>query len=57
MMHENKTPRELADAVCSELTGRKKDCPSLNLIVSLFETLFFTSMKTEEGQPILCHLI
>jgi len=53
-METNATPSDLAQYVYDELQRSKiKDKkPSLKVLTELFETLYFTSLKTEEGQFI-----
>jgi len=53
-METNATPGDLAQYVYDELQRSKiKDKkPSLKVLTELFETLYFTSLKTEEGQFI-----
>jgi hypothetical protein len=52
-----KQPFDLADVLCKELRQRKLLCPALEQVVTIFETLYFASLKTEEGQSISCHII
>ena len=53
-MEKNATPTDLAQFVFDELQRSKiKDKkPSLEILIKLFETLYFTSLQTEEGQFI-----
>jgi len=53
-MEKNAIPADLAHYVYDELQRSKiKDKkPSLKVLTELFETLYFTSLKTEEGQFI-----
>jgi len=53
-MEKNSTPSDLAEFVYEELQRSKiKDKkPSLEVLTELFETLYFTSLQTEEGQFI-----
>lgn len=53
-MEKNATPTDLAQFVFDELQRSKiKDRkPSLEILIKLFETLYFTSLQTEEGQFI-----
>jgi hypothetical protein len=53
-MEKNSTPAELAQFVYGELERSKiKDKkPTLKVLTELFETLYFTSLQTEEGQFI-----
>ena len=54
MLQQNSTPRDLAELVQKKLTGAKikTPCPDLEVLISLFNTLFYASMKTEESQFI-----
>lgn len=54
MINPNSTPNDLAKLVFKKLKGAKTnlDNPSSVVLNTLFETLFFTSIKTEEGQFI-----
>lgn len=49
-------PKDLAFAVRSELLARKADCPSLDVLVELFECMYLASLKTEESRPVLFHI-
>jgi hypothetical protein len=50
----NATPKDLAKLVFSKLKHDKNTAlqPSIAVLTTLFENLFFTSLKTEEGQLI-----
>lgn len=50
-------PYDLAKAVCKELLRRELKCPEVELLNSIFETLFFASLKTEESHEITCHIV
>ena len=52
-----KQPFDLADALCKELRQRKSLCPALEQVATIFETLYFASLKTEESQSVSCHII
>lgn len=52
-----KYPKDLADVVFSEISGRKTFIPSVELLVSLFETMYFASIKTEESEPIIFNIV
>jgi hypothetical protein len=54
MINPISTPKDLANLVFKKLSGAKTNFahPSIKVLNSLFETLFFTSIKTEEGQFI-----
>ena len=49
-------PKDLASHVQSALTANRKRAPALAVLVSLFEVLYFASLKTEEGQGISCRV-
>lgn len=49
-------PEDLASQVYSQLVARKERPPSLKVLTSVFETLYFASLKSEEGQPISCRV-
>ena len=49
-------PADLANHVRAQLTGRKENLPSVEVLNRLFETLYFTSLKREETQPISCRV-
>lgn len=50
-------PRDLAEAVHFELINRKASCPKLEVLVELFESMYFASLKTEESRPVAFHLV
>ena len=54
MAKPNSTPQDLAKLVYKRLEGTKISSPTLSqsLLNNLFENLFYTSLKTEEGQFI-----
>lgn len=55
---KHKTAEDIAIAVRNELTRRKnKSIPALTVLAELFQTLFFASLKTEEGQPINSYIV
>jgi hypothetical protein len=49
-------PVALAKHVRAQLLSRKEDAPSLSALTTLFETLYFASLKQEENQPIACRV-
>ena len=49
-------PGDLASHVHSHLVAREERPPSVKVLTSVFETLYFASLKREEGQPISCRL-
>ena len=54
MIQNNSTPKNLADLVFRKLKGAKISYPQPKEVIldELFEILFYTSIKTEEGQFI-----
>ncbi|MBC6605662.1 hypothetical protein H8B13_02410 [Hymenobacter sp. BT188] len=52
MAHTNSTYHDLARLVYKKLTKTNYPQPSESILHHLFENLFFTSLKTEEGQLI-----
>jgi hypothetical protein len=56
-MSANQFPKDFADAVCSELRRRASFCPQRDILVGLFESMYFASLKTEESQPIVFHIV
>src|SRR5947209_7876855 len=57
MTSTNSFPKDLAEAVHSELEPGRPDIPNLEVLINLFETLYFVSLKTEELQPITCYIV
>lgn len=57
MTFTNYFPKDLAEAVHSELERRGSDSPSLEVLTDLFEALYFISLRTEELQPITCYIV
>jgi len=53
---QSHSPRDLALAVHSELVNRKTSPPPLEVLVELFESMYFASLKTEESKPVLFHV-
>ncbi len=53
----HKTPSDLARLVGKELRKRKTPSPSDTILTELFQTLYFSSLKTEESQPIFCYVV
>lgn len=51
------SPRDLASTVHSELLNRNAGPPALDVLIELFESMYFTSLKTEESKPVLFHLV
>jgi hypothetical protein len=56
-MNTSKYPKDIASAVRSELKRRKVEPFSENILVNLFETMFFASIRTEEAEPILFNIV
>src|SRR6266700_138856 len=53
---QSHSPKDLAFAVHSELFNRKTSPPPLEVLVELFESMYFASLKTEESKPVLFHV-
>ncbi len=53
----NRSPVDLAEAVCAELRRRKAHCPKLEVLRQLFECMYFASLKTEESEPTRVHIV
>ncbi len=49
-------PRDLASHVGAQLVERHESPPPVDVLTELFETLFFASLKQEEGQAISCRV-
>ncbi len=56
-MSKNHTPRDLAHAVHTELKSKSGAYPKLNILVNLFETMYYASLQTEESHLISFHLV
>ena len=50
-------PKDLASAVHFELLRRSASPPPLEILVELFESMYFASLKTEESKPVLFHVV
>lgn len=50
-------PKDLATAVHAELLRRQASPPALEVLIELFESMYFTSLKTEESRPVLFHVV
>src|SRR5258708_8693785 len=48
--------RDLALAVHLELVNRRTSPPPLDVLVELFDSMYFASLKTEESKPVLFHV-
>ena len=57
MKSTNSYPADLAQAISKELEQRNANNPSLDILVNLFETLYFSSFETEELHPITCYIV
>ena len=51
------SPKDLASTVYSELLNRKTEAQELDVLIELFESMYFTSLKTEESKPVLFHVV
>jgi len=49
-------PADLAKHVRAQLVARKQHPPLLGPLTTLFETLYFASLKQEEDEPISCRI-
>jgi hypothetical protein len=47
-------PAHLAKLVATRLRGGHGEAPAEGVLTRLLETLYFASLKTDEGRPILC---
>ncbi len=54
---KKKTPDDLAASVCSVLKSRHSQCPPLKKLAELFDLMYFSSLMTEESQPITFHIV
>src|SRR5262245_37550654 len=54
---QTSSPKELASAVHSELLRRLSNPPPLEMLVELFDSMYFASLKTEESKPVLFHVV
>jgi hypothetical protein len=57
MSPKNKTPRNLAESVCAELRKRHAVVPDERIIIDLFETMYYSSLRTEESESITFHVV
>ena len=57
MILRNKSPRNLAESVCAELRKRHVEAPDEKIIIDLFETMYYSSLRTEESEPVTFHLV
>jgi hypothetical protein len=56
MSLKNKTPQHLAESVCAELRKRHVAGPDEKIMIDLFETMYYSSLKTEESEPVTFHV-
>jgi hypothetical protein len=54
---KNKTPQNLAESVCAELRKRHAVVPDEKIIIDLFETMYYSSLRTEESASITFHVV
>jgi Probable sensor domain DACNV len=52
-----RNPRDLAETVHSELRSRSIPCPEIEVLIELFEAMYFASLKREESQPVAFHIV
>ena len=57
MITKNKTPRNLAESVCAELRRRHAAPPDEEIVVDLLETMYYASLRTEEAEPVIFHVV
>ena len=57
MNMKNKTPRNLAESVCAELRKRHAVVPDEKIIVDLLETMYYSSLRTEEAEAVIFHVV
>jgi len=50
-------PIDLATTVFAELGRRQLECPQLEVLIELFEAMYFASLKKEESQPVAFHIV
>jgi hypothetical protein len=55
--YENATPEDLAKVVHGELARRVSSCPTLDVLIDLFRSMYFASLKTEESKPVAFHIV
>ncbi|HEX9004926.1 MAG TPA: hypothetical protein VGB07_33755, partial [Blastocatellia bacterium] len=56
-MSTSRVPSDLAKAVQAELKSRKSFRPPQKVLIKLFESMYFASLRTEESQPIVFHIV
>lgn len=57
MSSDRCTAADLAKAVYTRLAQTRAKLPNVQVIESLFENLFYASLHTEEGRPIVLHAV
>jgi hypothetical protein len=57
MTWKNKTPKHLAESVCAELRKRHAVVPDEKIIIDMFETMYYSSLRTEEAEPVSFHVV
>lgn len=50
-------PRDLAEVVYNELSSQKLSSPKIETLISLFESMYVASLRTEESKPIAFHIV
>jgi len=55
--YQSYSPKDLAEAVHSELLRRTTSSPELVVLIELFESMYFASLKTEESKPVAFHVV
>jgi hypothetical protein len=54
---KHKIPLDLARIVHTDLIRLRQEHPPLSVLSELFQTLYWASLKTEESQPVRCHIV
>jgi hypothetical protein len=54
---KHKLPLDLARIVHTDLIRLRQEHPPLSVLSELFQTLYWASLKTEESQPVRCHIV
>jgi hypothetical protein len=54
---KSKTPQNLAESVCAELRKRHVAFPDESVIIEMFETMYYASLRTEESEPVTFHVV
>ena len=57
MATSNSSPKNLAEVVYSELKSRGSACPRLEVLIDLFESMYFASLSTEESNLITFDIV